>query len=293
MSLQPLRRLNYSLFEFMKQYKGSKQMSHSTRICRTNRLRAMFAELHGLGYKIKHIRGLKQKHVACLVAHWQEKGISVGSIKNRLSDLRFVCRQLGKHRLVQTNDFYQVGARQLIPTESKAIHSPNFQAVDDERVLCSYELQRVFGLRAAESIKIIPTVADQGNQLFIYRTWAKGGVERYIPIQTEEQRYWLDRAKVLAAGGSLIPPEKSYIQQNKHYYWVASKAGLSKLHGLRHAYAQRRYKELTGWESPLNGGPSRSALKGEEAILDRKARFQVSVELGHGRLWITSSYCGT
>ncbi len=293
MSLQPLRRLNYSLFEFMKQYKGSKQMSHSTRICRTERLQAMFAELHALGYKIKHIRGLKQKHVTCLVTYWQEKGISVGSIKNRLSDLRFICRQLGKHHLVQSNDFYQVGSRQLIPTESKAIHSPNFQAVNDELVLCSYELQRVFGLRAGESMKIIPSIADQGTQLFIFRTWAKGGVERYIPIQTEEQRYWLDRAKEVAQGGSLIAKDKTYKQQKNRYYSVAKQARLSKLHGLRHAYAQRRYQELTGWESPLNGGPSRSSLKGEDAILDRKARFQVSVELGHSRLWITSSYCGT
>ncbi len=65
------------------------------------------------------------------------------------------------------------------------------------------------------------------------------------------------------------------------------------LYILHYIKAAPRYKELTGWESPLNGGPSRSSLKGEDAILDRKARFQVSVELGHGRLWITSSYCGT
>ncbi|GAB3112559.1 hypothetical protein GCM10027217_41860 [Pseudomaricurvus hydrocarbonicus] len=33
-------------------------------------------------------------------------------------------------------------------------------------------------------------------------------------------------------------------------------AGLSKLHGLRHAYAQERYRELTGWNAPANGGPA-------------------------------------
>jgi hypothetical protein len=30
--------------------------------------------------------------------------------------------------------------------------------------------------------------------------------------------------------------------------------GLKNLHGLRHAYAQTRYKELTGLEAPINGG---------------------------------------
>ncbi len=56
------------------------------------------------------------------------------------------------------------------------------------------ELQRLFGLRAEECIKFIPTVADRGDSVFLSKSWTKGGIERFIPIQTEEQRYWLDRA---------------------------------------------------------------------------------------------------
>ncbi len=41
------------------------------------------------------------------------------------------------------------------------------------------------------------------------------------------------------------------------------KAGLRNLHGLRHAYAQRRYKELTEWEAPINGGPNSRQLTSE------------------------------
>ena len=32
---------------------------------------------------------------------------------------------------------------------------------------------------------------------------------------------------------------------------------LKNCHGLRHAYAQTRYKELTGLEAPINGGPAK------------------------------------
>jgi len=64
------------------------------------------------------------------------------------------------------------------------------------------------------------------------------------------------------------------------------------LHGLRHAYAQQRYEELTGWKSPAAGGPSGSALSATERSLDRQARLVVSQELGHERLAVVKIYLG-
>ncbi len=276
----------------MGQYKNTKVMSHATRVTRINRMHAMFTELHELGYRVKHVRGLKQKHVHCLVEQWKDNGISVGSMKNRLSDLRFLCQQLKKYHVVQSNDFYGIGKRDYTPKENKALHSPDFSLIEDEYVRCSLELQRLFGLRAEECIKFIPTVADRGDSVFLSKSWTKGGIERFIPIQTEEQRYWLDRATQVAQGGSLIPKDKTYIQQKGRYYRSAKKAGIHRPHGLRHAYAQRRYKELTGWESPLNGGPKTSSLTQEQRIVDRAARRLISIAMGHSRITVTKTYCG-
>ena len=50
-------------------------------------LEAMAKELHILGYETTHIGRLKQKHIEILVKHWQECGVSVGSIKK--SHVRF------------------------------------------------------------------------------------------------------------------------------------------------------------------------------------------------------------
>ena len=60
-------------------------------------------------------------------------------------------------------------------------------------------------------------------------------------------------------------------------------AGLSKLHGLRHAYAQRRYEELTGWKAPAAGGPVSKVLSPGQKVMDRQARRTISQELGHSR----------
>ncbi len=61
---------------------------------------------------------------------------------------------------------------------------------------------------------------------------------------------------------------------------------------LRHAYAQRRYQELTGWEAPINGGKLKKAMTEEENHADQQARVIVSHELGHSRLAITRTYLG-
>lgn len=50
------------------------------------------------------------------------------------------------------------------------------------------------------------------------------------------------------------------------------------MHGLRHAYAQQRYLELTGWPCPQAGGPSKGALTGIQRQSDHKARLTISTE---------------
>ena len=68
--------------------------------------------------------------------------------------------------------------------------------------------------------------------------------------------------------------------------------GLKKLHGLRHRYAQIRYRELTGWESPHCGGPKRKNMDKIQKEIDNKARSIISNELGHNRIEIVKVYVG-
>ena len=73
---------------------------------------------------------------------------------------------------------------------------------------------------------------------------------------------------------------------------VTLRSGLSRMHGLRHAYAQNRYEELTGWKCPAAGGPDRKSLTTEQRQSDREARLIISFELGHEREAMTAAYLG-
>jgi len=64
------------------------------------------------------------------------------------------------------------------------------------------------------------------------------------------------------------------------------------MHGLRHAYAQQRYEELTGWKSPIAGGPSSKSLTREQRDQDHQARLVISREMGHEREQVTAIYLG-
>jgi len=89
-----------------------------------------------------------------------------------------------------------------------------------------------------------------------------------------------------------VPKDQSYIERLKQYEYATARAGMSKLHGLRHEYAQARYKELAGWESPAKGGPRSKELTAEQKEIDLKVRLQISQELGHNREAITAVYLG-
>jgi len=73
---------------------------------------------------------------------------------------------------------------------------------------------------------------------------------------------------------------------------VCAQANISRIHGLRHGYAQRRYEELTGWKCPACGGPSQKSLSVEQRLIDRSMRLTISSELGHVREQITTVYLG-
>ena len=146
---------------------------------------------------------------------------------------------------IQLRDFLADPERELSGTELGRIADP-YTAM-------SLRLQAAFGLRREESIKIRPEWADRGNILALKDTWTKGGRPREIPIRNAEQRQVLDEAKALAGRGSLIPAERSYVEQLRRFEYQCAAAGAHRIHGHRHQYAQTRYRELTGWPAPAAG----------------------------------------
>lgn len=281
-------------FDLMQMCRHNRDGSYTTQYQRSRTLRAMAVQLRELGYKSMRARSLKPKHVHALVTHWRDQGLSSGTMKNRLSFIRWWAEKVDKASVVpRDNVALGVDNRTYVTNIDKSVElDQRLDSISDPRVRVSLELQRAFGLRREESIKFSPTYADRGDRIVLKASWTKGGRAREIPVRTAHQREVLERAYQIAGTGSLIPAERSYVQHLKVYERHTADAGFSKLHGLRHAYAQERYQELTGWAAPLAGGPKSRELSPQQRATDREARMTVSRELGHGREEITSVYLG-
>ena len=288
-----MRDLNYRLKGICNRNRDG---SYSTRSRRWKELNLMANQLHEIGYtRLKDPHNLKGRHVTALVERWKTEGLSPGTIKTRMSSLRWWAEKVGRQSVIAPrNAAYGIDERRYVTNESKAVFMTHgdLDRVKDDHVRASLELQQAFGLRREECLKFQPYFADRGDRLVLKASWCKGGREREIPIRTAHQREVLDRAHRLAGRGSMIPGGRNYVEQVNLYERQTTAAGLHKLHGLRHAYAQARYKELTGWAAPATGGKRSGDLTREEKVIDRDARLTISRELGHVREAVSAVYCG-
>ena len=272
-----------------------RENSYNTQRARRVIVRMIANQLGAMGFMRLKAKNLKEKHALALVERWKNEGLSAGTLKNRMGVLRWVYEKVGKSRiLAKRNADYGIENRRYQTNVNKArkLTPESLERIKSEHVRLSVQLQREMGLRREEAMKIDVAWADRGDRLVLNGSWTKGGRPREIPIETKAQRDLLDRVKALTAGGSLIPAESSYIEHLKLYENQTAAAGLEKLHGLRHAYAQQRYKDITGWLAPAAGGRKSGDLTDEERKRDHEARIQISRELGHSREQISVVYCG-
>jgi integrase len=281
--------------------------SHATRNKYANGLHKIFRDLEALGFKLSDAKNLKGKHLVALGKEWERQALEgklkPSTIQGKFSMLRVFAHWIGKDGMVEAT--YKYVDLALVKRSSVCTHDLSWlaQGVDvaaklaevsqkDERVGLQLWLEFESGLRGKEAMMLRPYLADKGAYLDV-SVGTKGGRPRAVPINTAEQRALLDEAKAFAAtkDSSTSDPTKSLAQVKNHYYYVLRSCGISRkngitAHGLRHAYANNRYKELSGQDSPVRGG---KLVNRED---DRAARLQVAEELGHSRESITTHYLG-
>lgn len=270
--------------------------AHATQAGRTLGLQMIADELREI-YGVKTMQSAKNlapKHVNALVAKWKTGGISDATIRNRLGWVRWWAEKVGKGSMIpKDNAAFGLAVRQRVKgNKAQELTREALDKITDPRLQLALQLERLFGLRREEALKMRPIIADRGDTLMLQASWCKGGRYREIPIWHPRQRQLLDQVRAICGDGSLIREGHNYKKAQKHYDNTLLKAGIRNAHGYRHAWAQWRYKGLTGWECPLAGGPTVDRMTRAEAARDRRARFQISHELGHGRLDVTDTYLG-
>lgn len=286
-----MKQLNY---EIRRVFEHNADGSYNTQADRADSLDRSARELAALGPKVVHPKHLKPKHIHMLVQHWMSKSLAPGTIKNRMSHLRWLVGKVNNARAIKPdNAYYGIPDRQHVDGDrSVDFLQSQIDAIPHQYIRVSAELQKHFGLRREEAMKFMPGFADRKDRIVLKPAWAKGGRGREIPITTDAQRRALSMAHALAGQSSLIPRGISYYAHCRLFEKHMSGVGLGRTHGARHAYAQKRYEELTGALPAAKGGLSRRQLTPPLKAIDTKARQIISAELGHERIEIVAVYLG-
>ena len=284
--------LNWQLNELQKHHREG---SFSTQNSRKECLSLVAKQLRELGYNRFQLTSLKAKHVSKLIEKWQAEELANGTLKNRMTHIRWWARQVNRSQVIPSNDALGIERRTTAINQSKAVilKQEHLSKITDANIRDSLKLQAVFGLRREESIKFMPQYADRGTHLELKSSWCKGNRVREIPITTLEQRNLIDELKTKYGSASLIPADRRYVDQLNRYKNAVPASGLGKGHGLRHHYAQIRYLELSGQACPAAGGQPQKDMTPEQRETDRAVRLQISAELGHAREQITAVYLGS
>lgn len=292
--------------------KASNLRSLTTRRSHLEKM-STFVSYVGQTYKLHNLKNLSDKHLVGYTAWAKTEGYSASTIKNTLSAVRFVHRQLPRTRYQLSenkilNEKLQQSAieKGLVPQKHELpqrhyLHTgKNIGWTDKEYnaavnlagqmkrqdVALALRLARNLGLRIHEITKTerlqLIHALDNGQ----ITVKGKGGLIRDIKIdslgahqvlQDAIKNTHLDKQKVfverLGNTHSVIRSIENWVYRYRGQFAESPDRQLT-MHGLRHAYAQEHYKQ------------SLRITDGDE----KAARTLTASSLGHGRDWVTKIY---
>lgn len=272
------------------------------------RLNTVVNTLRDLNMPIRNLDEISPKQIRHVFHYLENEGRSVSWMANINTTVRRFGIWIGKPDLCpplpELVSDSSAGRRGLAAKTSKVWDTTPEEFEDILRKVTQtcpmtalhLRLAMLFGCRVQEMLMFRPAKAIQGEFIHL-EEGTKGGRARVVPIETDEQREWLDVALAMAEddpkGRLIAEPGLTLRQAINHFYSVLRACGIDRktqgvtAHGLRHSYACHIYKELTGEKAPILGGAQ------VEKEMDQKVRLDISRRLGHGRISVTNAYLGS
>ena len=128
-----MRDLNY---DFKQICRHNRDGSYATQADRQNILDLVADQLHEMGFRGLRAQGFKPKHVEKLVERWLAEQLASGTIKNRMSHLRWLAQKIGKENIVaRSNAEYGIADRVYVTNVDKGKDLDRQQL---ESIRCSY-----------------------------------------------------------------------------------------------------------------------------------------------------------
>lgn len=275
----------------------------------------MLADFAKEEYGLKNLAKLDSEQISDFANYLQERldnnEISAGHATNIISSLNTIFTYYYREDLKISAKEYGLNRGPRFDNVDKSITDYTHQKLSEfltekylstgnvkyEALRIQTELQRQLGLRFKESALFTGKELHKNGTIDILRG-TKGGQLRTLTA-SEKQKELINSVKEFRKefqlNNSLIPDNHNFKDWKAFSYNVIKnfreETGINyNFHGERHHYAQTRYKELTGHEPPVKRDASgENPVKKEK---DLEIRLQISEELGHHRVDITSYYLG-
>ena len=142
-----MRDLNYDLKQLCRHNRDG---SYATQADREHNLDLIADQLEGMGFRHMNVHSLKPKHVEKLVERWLAESLSPGTIKNRMSALRWWAEKTGKENIIaRSNAAYDIPDRVCVTNVSKAreLAVNAIEGIRTDSIKISLRLQAAFGDR--------------------------------------------------------------------------------------------------------------------------------------------------
>ena len=236
-----------------------------------------------------------------LVSAWQDRGLEVGTIQNKMTTVRHILSAADNKIPISNVELGISEGRDVLNSANvnKACSLPSAEKLSsmDKTLSGAILLSAAYGLRRDESLYIVHALTQrhsvsENNKLIIPRGKGKGTVAR-----TFEMR---DNGATLRAVAQSVSGLKTYTKIDKsrieHFRNrlenEVRKIPNFNMHGLRHAYMQERYLSLTGLTAPAAGGLKYADMTEAQKESYHSACNALSPESGHTRETIIRSYIG-
>ncbi len=300
-----------------KMYRETNRGSFKTR-ARYQEATERFCTFLAQEFKLQKFKNVKEKHVVAYVEYMKSEGKAPSTIQTDLSAIRFSHSLSGSKNILPENDKLNLEKREYNKVDRawtpKEINNAKLcaQSMGRPDVYHAINLSEKFGVRiegvALNQVNHLKEALIT-KELYVKE---KGGLERYIPVTTQDQVNTIknllsyaqkngksDTDKTISADGKHGVKEKiksiqNWITNNRDKFQdnsirskenvqefrkTAEENGLKlraenlSFHGLRYKYAQDRYQTLKN-----------------QGFSDKMAKSTVSRELGHFRPDITNVY---
>jgi hypothetical protein len=245
---------------------------------------------------------ITKEQIKAVVENWKNAGYTVGTMQDKMSSLRSILNAAGNKEAASISNV-KLGIREGRDVLNKAnidkscrIPGASLLEVKDVTVKAAIQLTASYGLRKEEAAKTVYQLSkghsvEKDGKLVLKGKWCKNGRPREFTMR--------DGGKALreVARTVLGVEIKGRVEQfrSRIDYAVKQLKAEDKnvhMHGLRHAYAQERYREITGMLAPAAGGLKYAEMTPERQNDYIRAAGIIAHELGHNRETISQTYIG-